>query len=428
MYRNDAKSETVPSAVSSSDSKTRPSGDWDPSGGVPSELSTSSSSDALEDHEHLTIANADSIVDTGTSGHGSLQDSECGRTALDGSTNVDGQELADTESINPATAPIEPVDNLLARKIANTSDNLPANTTIVEAHRSVVANETSFDDPLVNARALVSRLPQVGRRYESLQRSFRDCNLALGDLKEKTSRALRPVVDRLDDYCEDARVELEIVIADDERVAKGYETLLVVPGALADIEDLEQLTKEVEAFVEGTGEAAQSTLRRLNGKLDNLEHDIAVLKRKVHETSVSDDAVEDEDNKAAPLSWASWTGSLLPSSRPSSPAPTFGSVITSPHRRQFSNSSRMSPDVQATREEGYPGLGLRIPMPRARTTSYLEVGRRTPVTGPRLRTTSSLFNLGIGGGTTFSGSLVMHNERVAGGGSVGHSIGEDDVE
>jgi hypothetical protein len=40
------------------------------------------------------------------------------------------------------------------------------------------------------------------------------------------------ILARLDDFSEDARVELEIRLADEERIARGYATLLAVPGAI----------------------------------------------------------------------------------------------------------------------------------------------------------------------------------------------------
>jgi hypothetical protein len=95
---------------------------------------------------------------------------------------------------------------------------------------------------------LLAELEQVKHRYDDLHQAFRDCYLALERLKENilpptvdpsspgapiSSDILGTAVQHLTDYTEDARVELEIQTADEELMARGFETLLSIPGALS---------------------------------------------------------------------------------------------------------------------------------------------------------------------------------------------------
>ena len=398
------------------------------SGGAPSEIDGIPLPTSPEQGHHSV---AKVSTPTGLDGDAKVPDHDCSQdTELGDITTHKPEE--DEITVDARVVSAKPAENQESCK------NIDEIVSTVELTSPVADAPIDLGDdadvlptsPLTNLRTLISQLPQV-RRYEPLQHSFRDCSIALGELKLKTMPEMRRVVDRLDDYCEDARVELEILIADDERIAKGYETLLVVPGALEDL-DLEHLTKEIGVFVEGSGEALQAALKKLNSKLDNLQHDIAILKRRVHETSNTDDVFSDEEPPRTGASgWTSWTGALLPSSRPSSPAPTFGSVITSPHRRQGSNASRMSTSSLSKGDDGYQNLGLRIPLPRARTTSYLDVGRKTPLPSPRIRTTSGMFNVGFGGGRSFSGPLATTSfgeRKDIDDQSKGRLLGDNDVE
>lgn len=226
------------------------------------------------------------------------------------------------------------------------------------------------------AQGLLEQLERVLHRYDSVQRTFRDCHVALTTLKSDLIRqpsasqstttnpdVFRNAVGRLEDFCEDARVELEIRVADEARLARGYETVCSVPGALADQWERENLMEGFTAFVEGTSESivkAQETFKR---KLDDLHHDIAALKLAIHE-SVSERIIDEgklpvsEQHTGTGHGWSSWTPTFLSPSRPPSPSPsaTFGTVITSHHQ---GTSSQLLPSSA----DPYARLGLRISMP-----------------------------------------------------------------
>lgn len=253
--------------------------------------------------------------------------------------------------------------------------------------------------------SLLSGLNETVHRYDELQRSFRDCHLSLRQLKEIT-RALpqnptiyQVAIERLDDYCEDARVELEIRIADEERIARGYETILSVKGALSGEVDEAGMRSKIEDFIEGIDPTVCKAMNSLKHKLDDLQHDIASVKQAIHDPATLDAPQEvPEAPRRASSSWAAWTGSILSHSHSPSPAPpaTFGTVMTSPRLRHSSSFVRNRSDSNPS-QGPLASLGLRIAMPsQLQTTPAPENPLHRG--GPRPRVSSNMFGLGIGGG------------------------------
>ncbi|KAF8630437.1 hypothetical protein AX17_005414 [Amanita inopinata Kibby_2008] len=309
---------------------------------------------------------------------------------------------------------------------------------------------------------LLAELDSVYHRYDGLQRNFHDCHFALDALKESLAMpsspgfdlsnsmnhhippdALKMALGRLSDYIEDARVELEIRIADESLLAHGYETLLSVPGALASPvssyaragpstvhnEEVRELTpmrseieSEIEAFVSGTEPSVQKARENLTHKLADIQHDITVLKRVIYDQEEL--AASMPSTASTPLSppatapatsnqnggWTSWIRG--PASRPTSPAPTFGNVMTTPKLRH-SPSLNLPTTTSASRaqkpyfQNGHADagrdplakLGLKVSMP-------MYVLPQSPVYSiPRSRTVSTMYMVGLGARTT-SGSLT----------------------
>ena len=254
---------------------------------------------------------------------------------------------------------------------------------------------------------ILSDLAKVIHRYDDLQRNFHDCHFALDALTQSLATslnhqvppdALKLALERLTDYIEDARVELEIRIADESLLARGYETLLTIPGALASPDHKGQSSSEaaplrsevelqIEAFVSGTEPSVRKAQESLTHKLSDVQHDIAVLKRAIHdpEDEVSPGPVQSEPAgwspplfgpvpATAPVTgsrsggWASWIRGSP--SRPSSPAPTFGNVMTSPRLRHSPSLNPSGPGrtgkpylFGAGNKDPLASLGLRVPMP-----------------------------------------------------------------
>ncbi|KAG5722257.1 hypothetical protein E4T56_gene9999 [Termitomyces sp. T112] len=289
---------------------------------------------------------------------------------------------------------------------------------------------SSVDNP--SPHPLLADLAKTKHRYDTLQRSFRDCHLALESLTaslESTAtgrvpaEALRTAVQRLNDYTEDARVELEIQIADEEIVGRGFEMMLCVPGALAmptphtrlsseqeheqDMMMHSDIEKQVEAFVSGTDTSVNKAVQSLSHKLEDIEHDIAALKRAVHDvndtSSPPSPITSTNTHKGGSGGWTSWIpGSPIPSPSASlsnlpfpisvpglGPTPTFRSAIFSP-RLRHSPSLEYPGVADGKRIDPLASLELRVPMP-----SYIQHQAPTMVQ-PRPRTLSTMYMLGFG--------------------------------
>ncbi|KAJ8480866.1 hypothetical protein ONZ51_g6372 [Trametes cubensis] len=274
--------------------------------------------------------------------------------------------------------------------------------------------------------SILASLAKIKTRYDDVQRGFRDCHLALKELKKSLAEVpaqgsgsdlqtlLRKAVDRLGDFNEDARVELEIRIADEERVASGYEALLSIPGAMNHSDDSDRMDsndvyKEITAFVNGTDRSVAKATQSFSQKLDDLEHDIASIKRTLHELALASPdgslsaAVPSARTSTSP-SWSSWTPSFLSPPRSTSPAPTFGSVMTSPRLRHSSSFTHPRESSAESPTDPLANLGLRIAVPspvRSPTYGALSAGAGPGIggphrAGPRQRTTSGMFMLGLG--------------------------------
>jgi hypothetical protein len=217
-------------------------------------------------------------------------------------------------------------------------------------------------------------LSSVKSRYDDLQKAFRGCHTTLKELTKSLSLVpqsdtvglVRITVQRLDDFNEDTRVELEIRSADEERVTQAFQTLLRVKGAITSEEEMVDLEEKVTAFVEGTDKSVSRAMRQFSQKLDDLTHDIASIKAFIHD--LPDDVPEPPKILGR---WSTFTASLLgqrPPSRPVSPAPTFGSVMTTPRLRHAPSlpQLRRSP----TLELSDPLAGLQSPHTNTRTITH----------------------------------------------------------
>lgn len=205
--------------------------------------------------------------------------------------------------------------------------------------------------------SLIDRLANVTSRYDGLQKSLSACSSAISKLKgafdalnpptlesmlgSPASQQLHMVLDRLDDYNEDARVEMEIGIADEAKVAQGL--MAIVSLSSSNMEP--SFENDAEVFLSVDNPQFDSLTNTIRQKIDDVKHDIGVLQEQLHRiiesNASSEDVVEAQAN-----GWASWASGVLSpvSSRPSSPSPTisFGAVMSS----------------RASRQNLYPGLGV----------------------------------------------------------------------
>ena len=274
---------------------------------------------------------------------------------------------------------------------------------------NTLAHPPYNDEQSSRPSPFLDELTRVSHRYEQLQRAFRDCHSALSQLKmtvvsdpstHPDKSVLKNVVHRLDDFCEDVRVELEIRMADEERITRGFETILRVPGAMATTNG-EESRCELQSFLDGTAPTVIKTQETYTAKLEDLQHDIAQVKRAIHELEGLSEA-QAQPTKA-PV-WSSWTPFLsTPPKWSSSPAPTFGTVITSPRSNHVTSfSSRSSNESMLAASDPYAHLGLRIPMPSQTQANS------SPLKSPRTRRSSSRMYL-LGLNNSGSGYLSMQD-------------------
>lgn len=316
-------------------------------------------------------------------------------------------------------SPSSPSSREALEKMHVFSDSVPQQTL------SEITKASIPDQP---QHSILSELEKVRYRYDNLQRSFRDCHLTLKDLKKTVTSipshsesvtVLRTAIQRLDDFNEDVRVEVEIRITDEELATRGYQTLLAVPGAISDDAEQAEVESQIKAFVDGTEKSVFKAAEQLTRKLDDLQHDVALLKKALHE--LPDTELQRPRTPPTPASWSSWTTNILSAGTPRSvsPAPpTFGTVMTSPRLRHSSSFTQLngsgrrlssaSDASQGPRIKGDPfaELGLRIPMPShaIQSPGRLGVGQPPSRPGPRPRTLSNMYSLGLG---SRSSSLAM---------------------
>ena len=254
------------------------------------------------------------------------------------------------------------------------------------------------EDP--KRRELLEKLSSAKSRYDDLQKSFRDCHTAIKELAKSLSSVpqsdtvglVRITVQRLDDFNEDTRVELEIRSTDEERTTQAFQTLLRVKGAITSEEEMGDLEQKITSFVEGTDRSTSRAMGQFSQKLDDLTHDIASIKAFVHD--LPDRAPEPPKSSGT---WSTFTAGFLgqrPPSRPVSPAPTFGSVMTTPRLRHTPS----LPQLRKSPTQGYldplAGLRLRIPIP-----SPIPAPPSPPIVRPpsrQQRTASGMHMLGFG--------------------------------
>ena len=284
------------------------------------------------------------------------------------------------------------------------------------------------------SQPLLDDLSKTRNRYDSIQRAFHACHVAIEGLKVSfpfnnsstsdvhprypsshsddslsspstviSNDVLKAIVQRLNDYTEDARVELEIRISDEEVMGRGYEALLMLPGALSSLSSavspssltpdgetsvtsvglVIDVEAQIRSFIDGTDPAISRAMRSFERKLENIEHDIVIVKKVLHDpqsffqsplpamTMVESPSLT-LDGSTSNIGWSSWIRTPI-SSRPSTPipapAPTFGNIMTSRNTRSSAILQRTASTFGLSLPSSTKGvdlvksLGLKVPMP-----------------------------------------------------------------
>lgn len=279
----------------------------------------------------------------------------------------------------------------LAEPTTMTSAASPSSTVQSLSTSGYASPASEFPEPSPPPpHPLLIALSTITHRYDDLQHSFRDCYLTLIELRRTLSDpspaqsdeslgtskfVLQTAVERLYDYTEDARVELEIRAADEELAVKGWEAII----RMGDEESSSLDIPAIESFVEGSDPAIQKALGSFSVKLADIEHDIAriqaALDNPVPFAADPPLIVGQEEDVPQPetksTSWSSWTSGLLGvasgGGSSNQPPPTFGSVITTPrglrHSSSMTFSRKSSTSRSPTRPDPFKTLGLKVPMP-----------------------------------------------------------------
>ena len=144
--------------------------------------------------------------------------------------------------------------------------------------------QKSLHDLSLSLNALRSSLPVPPLEPDSTSpvRSKKSTfpNLSLKTGPPTSDPVFVNMLDSIHEVIEDARVDVEISMADEERVYRGFEALLGVGSGSGAVQGKEVM-RDAREFVEErrTGE----DFTRLSTRVEDVEHDLALLKRTVHE-------------------------------------------------------------------------------------------------------------------------------------------------
>lgn len=141
--------------------------------------------------------------------------------------------------------------------------------------------QKSLHDLSHSLASLRTSLPTPSSPHPSFSRTKKFLPLPLLRTHPTSDPILSNILDNIHEVIEDARVDVEIALADEDRVFRGFEALLGVGSVVQSSEVLKDAKEFVEDKLgEGRGRAG---FDRLEKKVEDLEHDLAVLKAKVHE-------------------------------------------------------------------------------------------------------------------------------------------------
>ncbi|WVQ95587.1 hypothetical protein IAU59_002684 [Kwoniella sp. CBS 9459] len=106
---------------------------------------------------------------------------------------------------------------------------------------------------------------------------------------------LLAILDGLHEVIEDARVDVEIALADHERVYRGFEALLNVGKGTG---KKDGIMDEVREYIEVKGDMKDESWNKLRKRVENVENDFAEIKRIIHEGEGMEVSHENDDHDA----------------------------------------------------------------------------------------------------------------------------------
>jgi hypothetical protein len=223
----------------------------------------------LDQHEH------EHEHETEGEGEGGARKDEAGG-AIDGEIK-DVPVLAEEEILNdPILLPLEPP--LIPLETPPPLEPTPTLTRL----------STIFDPLLESHKPLQSSLNALSHSLSDIRESLPTKR----NLIRKTplqDPILLSILENLHESLEDARVDVEIAIADEDRVYRGFEALLGVGGGgVVQSHNVFEDAREFVAFKLNEG------WTKLSGKVGDLEMDLSTVKSKIHELEGMDLSYEEE--------------------------------------------------------------------------------------------------------------------------------------
>jgi len=232
------------------------------------------------------------------------------REAVDGvepgEGDVDGDLMFDAENLEEgrsapavnAAKTLADEDGSFASKVDETTDGeapplpspLPESAPLIDHLRNLFNPLTERHMPLqktmhdlsLSLTSLRSSLPVPSPEPDSTspksKKSFP--TISRKPIPPTSDPLLVSILDSIHEVIEDARVDVEIAVADEERVYRGFEALLGA-GAGSGAVQGKEVMRDVREYVE---EKRQSEgYVKLSKRVEDIEHDLALLKRSVHE-------------------------------------------------------------------------------------------------------------------------------------------------
>lgn len=186
---------------------------------------------------------------------------------------VDKLPAIDTSAVPAASPPPPPeLDELAALFQPLEARYIPLQKSLHDQSVSLKSLRTSLPEPPATSPIA----PSGSRRAGALRAlSLLPARSAYDDLIS--------LLDSLHEVIEDARVDVEIAMADEDRQHHGFAALLGV-GASGVVQASNVLRDATEYVVSRTGDETHETpFTRLDARVADIEHDLATIKRTLHE-------------------------------------------------------------------------------------------------------------------------------------------------
>ena len=259
--------------------------------------------------------------------------------------------------------------------------------------RSPSRDLAALPEPTATDTPLVHSLKTIASLHLPIQHSFHTLHLSLLSLQTTVSdpepdppisnqAILLSAVERLLDISEDARVELEIHLDDEIRVAGGFVALLEVGGPGVD-----KAEEEAVAFVDGR-RGRTKVAEVFRRRLEDLEYDAAAVSSVRLSRSTSSFTLTPDIRYVAPSSSNRLSTNLLCRPLPTRP-PTSPTLLRRSHPYRLRPCNRRTSTRSRRSTFATPCPTSPLPYPSTRPRTQRSAGRRSPISGACLYPTAA---------------------------------------